>query len=287
MNNLKVSIIITTYKRMYNDILRSIKSAAIQDYSNKEIILVDDNNTDSDYRNDIINNIDNIKKMINGEFIYIKHDNNMGAQVSRNDGIKASKGDLLAFLDDDDEWDIKKISKQVSLYSIDVGLIYCKGYLYDEGTNEKREYATTPYFKDEFKFKELLYSDRIGTTTQAMISRKAIVECGDFDLNQAARQDYEMWLRISKKFRCVGVNDFLFTHYIHSGEQISKDINKAISGYCNIYKKYYDDYKKYPLAREHYYYIQLKNYWKAKKIGYVLLFGLKLVLYSPMLLIKR
>ena len=283
MDNILVSAIITTYKRMYKDILRSINSVLRQSYNNLEIIIVDDNNEDSEYRIDIKKNIEILKNKVN--ITYIEHKTNLGAQQSRNDGINAAKGELLAFLDDDDEWLENKIEKQVEVYEDGVGLIYSKGFIVYEDTKEIKEYSTTPYFKESFTFKELLYSDRIGTTTQAMIPKKVIVKEGLFDLNQVARQDYELWLRISKNYKCVGVNEFLFKHYIHSGEQISKDLNKAISGYNAIYKKYYEDYKLYPAAREHYYYRIMKLYFKNKQILKGLLSLLKLIIYMPVFII--
>jgi len=285
MKNYLVSAIITTYNRKFVDIYRSINSVIKQNYKNIELILVDDNLKESPARIDIESNISKLDGLIN--YKYIKHEINMGAQQARNTGIKNASGELLAFLDDDDEWMENKISKQVEKYQDGVGLIFTKGYLIEEETNKKQEYFTTPYFKEEFTFKDLLYSDRIGTTTQAMIPKKVLEDVGYFDLNQQARQDYEMWLRISKKYRCVGVDDFLYNHYIHKGEQISKNINKSISGYNNIYKKYLNDFKKNPLAREHLFYRQFKNYKKAKKYSLAFIYLLKLIIYAPSAIIDK
>lgn len=41
-------------------------------------------------------------------------------------------------------------------------------------------------------------NDYIGTTSQALIRKDALAKGGLFDINLPARQDYEMWLRISK-----------------------------------------------------------------------------------------
>lgn len=251
MNNPLISTIITTYKREYKFLIRSINSVIRQSYKNIEIIVVDDNNSNSIYR-------DELEKRLLVDFShirYIKHSINLGAQVSRNDGIKAANGEYVAFLDDDDEWLPEKIEKQVAAINNDddIGLVYCKGYSKIEGKEdvEMKEYCTASNFKEEVTFSDLLYADYIGTTTQALVSKKILEKFGGFDTNQLARQDYEVWLNISQYSRCIGVNEYLFIHYVHEGEQISKSNEKAISGLMNIYLKYKKNYDNNSLAACH------------------------------------
>lgn len=241
-----VSAIITTYGRKFASIERSIRSVRNQTYKNIEIILVDDNSPDSEYRNSIQEGICTYP-----EVVYVQHEKNKGAQAARNTGVMTSHGEVVAFLDDDDEWLSEKIAKQMELLNQDVGLVYCRGLRVNEDTGAVSPYDNERNFKSEVSFRDLLYGDYIGTTTQALIPKVVIVDVGYFDLNQPARQDYEMWIRISKSYRCVGVDESLFKHYIHTGEQISKSSKKAISGMVNIYNKYKDDYDKCPLAAAH------------------------------------
>lgn len=241
MSEKLVSVIITTYKREFEIVERGMKSVLSQTYSPIELIVVDDNPADSEYR----------KAMEQGmagypEVKYIKHEVNSGAQVSRNDGIKAASGEYLAFLDDDDIWFETKLEHQVKCFKPGVGLVYCKGYLVrvSEAGEKKTPYNMSAHFIGRVAFNDMLYGDYIGTTTQAVISREAINECGMFDVNMPARQDYEMWIRISQKFDCVGASEYLFNHYVHEGEQISKSSKRALSGYQNIYKKYNEYFSK-------------------------------------------
>lgn len=241
-----VSAIITTYGREFNQIFRSINSVFQQTYSSMEIVLVDDNNPDSDCRKNISEAVKNYPNIV-----YVPLEKNSGAQVARNRGIKAAHGEFVAFLDDDDEWLPSKIEEQIALVEEGVGLVYCKGFIVIEETLEQKDYVTTSNFKTEVSYKDLLYADYIGTTTQALVPKHVFSVVGDFDTDQPARQDYEMWLRISSAFRCIGVDKPLFKHYMHRGVQISKDPNKAIKGLTNILNKYSEDYKKNPLAKLH------------------------------------
>ena len=248
----KVSIIITTYGREYDIIKRSINSVINQTYKNIELIIVNDNGNNIQFNKDIENNIKKLKKII--EIKYIKNKENTGAQHSRNEGISNASGELIAFLDDDDEWLPLKIEKQVEQFcSEDIGLVYTDGYTITEETLTKNNYHSNYEFKEKTSFIEMLCSDVIGTTTTGMVSKKAFETVGNFDIDQPARQDYEMWLRILTKFKCVGINEKLFNHYIHKGEQISKNVDKSIVGYLNIYHKYYYYYKKHPKAKYDFY----------------------------------
>lgn len=235
MSEKLVSVIITTYKRDFEIVERGMKSVLSQSYSPIELIVVDDNPADSEYRTAMEQGMADYP-----DVKYIKHEVNSGAQVSRNDGIKAASGAYFAFLDDDDIWFDEKLEKQMKCFDEGVGLVYCKGYLVrvSEAGEKKSPYNMSASFIDKVNFNDMLYGDYIGTTTQAVISRAAIEKCGMFDVNMPARQDYEMWIRISQKFDCAGADEYLFNHYVHEGEQISKSSKKALMGYQNIYNKY-------------------------------------------------
>ena len=94
-----VSIIIPTYKRA-NYLERAIESVIRQSYRNIEIIVVDDNDSGSKYREE------NIKIMSKYEgcknIKYLKHRKNKNGAAARNTGIAAAAGEYLTFLDDDD-----------------------------------------------------------------------------------------------------------------------------------------------------------------------------------------
>lgn len=237
LSNGIVSVIITTYKRNDELLRRSIESVLHQTYSNIELIVVDDN----EYGDICQRKSEEIVKSYHG-VKYIPNVHNMGAQYSRNVGILNSIGEYLAFLDDDDEWEIFKIEKQLAAFTEEnIGLVYCNGYTSVNGKISEYRYwtkAINPSFAD------MLGDDYVGSTSQVLIRRKCFAHVGMFDNSMPARQDYEMWIRISQKYKLVCVEDKLFTHYMHDGEQISKSPTKALIGYTNIFKKYKDSYRK-------------------------------------------
>ena len=91
----KVSVIIPYYKNLkYID--QSIISVMKQNYKNIEILIIyDDSNKDE---------LKILKKKYKkkNKISIIENKNNLGAALSRNKGIKKSKGYYIAFLDSDD-----------------------------------------------------------------------------------------------------------------------------------------------------------------------------------------
>ena len=102
----KVSVIIPTYNRA--EFLRSaIESALNQTYTDLEIIVSDDKSTD--HTREVV------KSFKDNRIKYILNEGNKGPSATRNTAILASKGEYIAFLDDDDEWLPDKLQSQVEV----------------------------------------------------------------------------------------------------------------------------------------------------------------------------
>ena len=96
MNNYKFSVIIPIYKaEKYLE--KSVMSVEKQTYRNFEIVLVDDGSPDKcpQICDDMCLKYDNIR---------VIHQENQGVSVARNNGIQAATGEIVCFLDADDEW---------------------------------------------------------------------------------------------------------------------------------------------------------------------------------------
>ncbi|MBW2201180.1 MAG: glycosyltransferase family 2 protein [Deltaproteobacteria bacterium] len=97
-----VSVIIPTYNRGWI-IQEAIDSVLAQDFSDFELIVVDDGSTD--------NTLDIIRSY--SEDIIFLRQPNKGVSAARNQGITSSAGHLIAFLDSDDLWFPEKLTIQV------------------------------------------------------------------------------------------------------------------------------------------------------------------------------
>lgn len=97
MKNLPlISVNITTYNRA-KQLVRYVEAVKKQSYPNMEIIIVDDNSTDNTQT--VID-----PYLQDPRFLYIKHKINKGNAAARNTAWRNSKGEYIAFMDDDDIW---------------------------------------------------------------------------------------------------------------------------------------------------------------------------------------
>lgn len=104
-NNPLVSIIVPNYNGA-KFLKECIDSVIAQTYHNWELIICDDNSTD--------NSLEILTSYMDKRIVRpIALKENKGAAVVRNLCIEAAKGDLLAFLDNDDFWHPEKLEKQV------------------------------------------------------------------------------------------------------------------------------------------------------------------------------
>lgn len=97
-----VSILIPAYNAD-RKIAKAIISCIKQTYANKEIIVLNDGSTDFTFGE--LNRYSMIKTL--------KHDRNQGISASRNDLLKAAKGEFIAWLDADDTMVPDRIERQV------------------------------------------------------------------------------------------------------------------------------------------------------------------------------
>lgn len=219
-----VSVIITTYKR--NDLLpRAINSVLNQSYQNIEVIVVDDNNSDSEWRRDTE---ELIKEKYGKEdrLHYIKMPMNSGACAARNEGVRHANGQYINFLDDDDEFCQTKIEKQVELFrhQPELGVVGCFAEIIDENGNVKG-YEQSKVSGDVF-FQQLCQN--ITTTSLSLIRKKLYVQSGGFEQMHSSQ---EHWM--FAKIYAINPNyDFvaetLVRLYHHSGERISTNRNKPL-----------------------------------------------------------
>lgn len=101
-----VTAIIPTYNRA-NLVARAVRSALAQTHKELEVIVVDDGSADD--------TSDKVSALCDPRVRYIRHEGNKGLPAARNTGIRASSGQFIAFLDDDDEWRPTKLERQLTL----------------------------------------------------------------------------------------------------------------------------------------------------------------------------
>ncbi len=173
-----VSIVIPTYGRP-DQLARAINSCLKQKYEAVEIIVVDDNNPDTDARKLTESVMAAFEK--NPKVVYIQHERNKNGSAARNTGFRNSKGEFIAFLDDDDEFYPTKVANQVKRLKElpdDFGLCYSK---YETCKRGKRILICRETREGNLLLDALMRNMFISAGSNLLIRRKAFEEIGGFD----------------------------------------------------------------------------------------------------------
>ena len=112
---MKVSVIITTYNRPLL-LQRACESVFNQSRIPEEVVIVDNGSAIPVEANlEYLNNREPDIKVH-------RFDIAQGVCKARNQGAKIASGDILMFLDDDDTWEVSKISDQLSVFKSDLDI---------------------------------------------------------------------------------------------------------------------------------------------------------------------
>ena len=194
-----VSAIITTHNRI-NLLPRAIDSILAQTFKDIECIVVDDASTDG--TEDYCKSLDTIR------YIRISQNESNGGNYARNLGIKAAKGEYIAFLDDDDVWYPTKIEKQIdAIKARQCGFVYC-GKDWEMVNREANETITekcqSSSLQEGFFAKRILWQFA-STSSCFLISKDLLYKVGLFDESLRFWQDYELTIRLAQvtSFHCV------------------------------------------------------------------------------------
>lgn len=272
-----ISVIIPTFCRTVNMLNNAVQSVKKQTIPVDEIIIVDDNKDNSLSENILL------YCQKNG-LTYIAS-GNVGAAAARNIGINIAKGDYIAFLDDDDIWFPNKLLIQMPLFfSPDTGLVYSRGYTFksnNQGGALKMPYATDCYYKTEVHYEDLLEKNYIGTTSQLVVKKAILVQLNGFDESLPSRQDYDLCLRIARHYRCLGADEYLFLHNIHSENQITANAIINMQGYILLFKKYKTDIQQIKDAPRKWCYRIMHHALAGKSYAVFYKYFFMAILYNP------
>lgn len=173
-----VSVVIPTYAR--NDMLsRAIDSVLKQTYTNIEILVVDDNPPDSEYRTACEAIMEGYRS--ENSIRYIRNETNLGGGAARNVGIRQAQGEYVAFLDDDDEYYPERIEKQLAVFlksdNDRLAMVYCFAEFRDlEG---RGGYTDDRVFRGNCLF-EAMEQNCIAATSQWMVRHDVLTAIGGF-----------------------------------------------------------------------------------------------------------
>lgn len=197
-----VSVVIPAYNSQ-GTVERAIRSALAQDYDPIEVIVVDDGSADRTAE---------IAEAIGNKRVRVIGQANAGPAAARNQGIRESRGEFIAFLDDDDEWLPGRLKHCVEpmIANPDLALVFCRALdCFPDG----REIVRGEDYEQRRVFPRLLWPSARQTTPGTTIRRAAVEKVGVLDESLHTREDLDLWIRIGEKFKTIEVPEVLVRVY--------------------------------------------------------------------------
>ena len=196
-----ISVIMPVYNRK-DVVMNAIDSVLAQTYANFELIVVDDASTDG--TTELLKTINNEKVKI------IFHEKNKYASGARNTGLKASKGEYIAYLDSDNLLDERYLAATVGAFLElpDAGGIYSAQYRYE--TYESKPFA----IQFGSLNKSLLHNHNFVDMNCFAHRREVYEDVGGFDETLKGADDWELILKISNHFKIYSVPFLLSKCYL-------------------------------------------------------------------------
>ena len=182
---MQISVIVPTYNRA-ELVCQAVESVLTQSQPPQEIIVVDDGSTDDTQQ----------KLQQFGDSIKVLFQKNSGISTARNNGIKNSRCEWLAFLDSDDLWKRRKLEQQKEAI---VTFPRYKICYTDEEWQKDGKWFNPKKVHQKYGgriYKQSLY--RCFVSTSSILLHKSIFEkYGLFDETLPACEDYDLWLRLA------------------------------------------------------------------------------------------
>jgi glycosyltransferase involved in cell wall biosynthesis len=200
-----VSVIIPTYKRAHI-LPRAIKSVLNQTYSNLELIIIDDGSRD--------NTSAVVSDVKDKRIRYIESSENKGLSSARNTGLRASQGEFVAFLDDDDEWIPDKLQSSLDVFrknqGSNIGLVYTNGYLVKKSKKNiffKDSRQSSTVYTDTQRQKNIFPTSISSPLLQfCMLPKSVVLKTGFFDECIRNWEDVDFFVRVASVFDVYFLN---------------------------------------------------------------------------------
>ncbi len=223
-----VSVIIPTFGRP-ETLVRSIRSVLAQTYESIEILVVDDNNPGTQERKlteavmQQFQSFDRIK--------YLQHEKNRNGSAARNTGFRASEGQFVMFLDDDDEFMPEKVTHQLKrLQGLDASWAACyTGFIRKkDGKVVMRSRETR---EGSLLVEELMRNLFVHAGSNLMIRRSVVDEMHGFDESFERNQDVEFLVRVLKNYKLAYVDYVGLVVHVHTNTSIKKNFHEITNDF--------------------------------------------------------
>lgn len=222
----QISVIIPAYNAE-TTICETIESVIAQTHTDWELIVIDDGSTDNTLK--VLEQIDEPRMKV---FSF----ENAGVAANRNRGIDRATGEYISFLDSDDLWTPEKLEAQLAALNANpkAAVAYSWTNYIDESGNVLGACAHADLKGDVYQI--LLLADFIGSGSNPLIKTEALREVGQFNPYVVPTEDWDMWLRLARKYEYAVVPSvqILYRQLVGSGSHNMSVMEVASSRTLNL-----------------------------------------------------
>jgi glycosyltransferase involved in cell wall biosynthesis len=202
-----VSVVIATFN-MAQYLPNAVQSVLCQSMSDLEVHIVDDGSTDNTH--------EVVRSFSDARILYHRQHNG-GQAKAKNNGIQASRGRFIAFLDADDAWMPHKLATQLPLFEASpaVGVVYSPAIYIDATGKEIPPFLPT---RHRGRVAGPLLIENFVTFPSTVVRRECFSTAGLFDEAIPMAIDYDLWLRISVQHEFDYVDEPLLYYRVWPGQ---------------------------------------------------------------------
>jgi glycosyltransferase involved in cell wall biosynthesis len=207
----RVSVIIPAYNaaRTIDQTLDSVLSQTFQDF---EVVVVDDGSTDDTPA---------VLARRRPQARVLTKVNEGRPAAARNLGVRASCGEYVAFVDADDTWHPDKLARQVAMldHNPTVGLVYTADATINARGDIMSVNPCPPGARGQIY--DLLRVHNVMVGSSVVIRRAAFDQAGGFDETLTSIENWDLWIRISRRWTIECVDEPLTFYRMHEGNRSS------------------------------------------------------------------
>lgn len=183
----------------------TLRSILGQTYAPIEVVVVDDGSRDR--TGDVVR--------AHADVRYVRQENG-GDAAARNRGIAESRGEVVAFVDADDEWRSDKIALQMDALAADpsAGAVQCGAVFVDP---DLRPLEVRPAPRGRLDLLDVLLFRGLPAFSSALLARRSCLErIGPIDVSVRGKDEWDLAIRAARGCGLASVPDALVIRRIYA-----------------------------------------------------------------------
>jgi len=237
----RVSVVLTTYQRA-KLAKRALRSILAQSKAPEEIIVVEDAGDTG-----LGGWIDDLGRH---DIRYVRHEENQGLAAARNTGLHLANAELIAYLDDDDEWLPTRLEEQIvrlrslspdqrrQLAAIQVGCEVLDG---------QGRHVSSSLPLNQGNLRDSIMSKGAATPSSSFLFvRSALLEVGGFDQDLISGIDHDIWMKLAVAgYSNEIIEKTLVVVRLDDRQTMMSNTNRRIAGISQYVEKWTPTYREW------------------------------------------